>query len=120
MIYQPQLIVAAFDFAAPGANTGIINAVNSSAHAPRFNSYMDVYAALTVASTINVTCTDGTDTHKWGLNESLSLQSKDLYRFKVMTPARDQAGSQLTFDIEIESDGVVEALFIYSVRHGMP
>jgi len=103
-----------FNVSAPGANAGITGGMKFSPQA----SVARVTVALTTSSVINVTCTDGTTTHKWGLNESGALNAADLYTFTFAVRANATGlagGADLTYDIEVETDSVIEVLFIEEV-----
>ena len=53
---------------------------------------------------INLSATDGSTTHVWGLNASAALQAADLYDFEFGT---DPA---LAYNVQVETDGVIEQL----------
>lgn len=118
MSRRPTVRAAIFDLADPGANTGIIAAALGAGITPGADgAYFDVFVALEVGSDLVVTCTDGTDTHKWDLNEDLALGAADLFRFKIMAPKTDHAGSALTYDFEAKTTGgKIEALFVYELH----
>jgi len=89
-----------YNLPAPGANTGISGGV-----VPK-EGRLRITVALSTSSVVNVTATDGTTTHKWGLSLSAALQAGDLYswEFDVM--------GELTYDVEVETDSVIECLTI--------
>jgi len=90
-----------FNGSAPGSNTDIL----ATAITPRQGSVRArIAAALTTGSVLNITATDGTTTHVWGLNASAALQAADLYSFEFGT---DPA---LSYNVQVETDGVVEQL----------
>ena len=90
-----------FNGSAPGANTDIL----SSAISPKAGCVKArLTVALTTGSVLNVTATDGTTTHVWGLNASAALQAADLYDFEFGT---DPA---LSYNVQVETDGVIEQL----------
>lgn len=109
----------AFNQSAPGADTAIISGgltFSESAAACR------VTVALTTSSVFNVTCTDGSTTHKWGLNASAALNAADLYTFTFAVAASDDGtsgGTALTWNFEVESDGVIEYLAVDEVKGGV-
>jgi hypothetical protein len=73
--------------------------------------------ALTTSSVVNVTCTDGSTTHKWGLNASAALNAADLYTFTFAIPKSDAGETlTLTYNIEVETDGVIETLTLTEVN----
>ncbi len=103
-----------FNVSAPGANTGITGGINFSPQA----SVCRVTVALTTSSVLNVTCTDGSTTHKWGLNASDALNAADLYTFSFAVRASATGlagGAALTYDFEVETDGVIEQLLVDEV-----
>lgn len=103
-----------YNVSAPGANTGITGGITFSPQA----SVCRVTVALTTSSVFNVTCTDGSTPHKWGLNESGALNAADLYTFTFAVRANAtglDGGSDLTYDFEVETDGVIECLFVEEV-----
>lgn len=108
-----------FNGSAPGANTGIVSGgmtFSESAGAAR------VTIALTTSSVVNVTCTDGSTTHKWGLNASGALNTGDLYTFSFGVSASDDGtsdGTGLTYNLEVETDGVIEILLVDEIKGGV-
>ena len=103
-------LYSGFNISAPGANTGIVNAETSSALNVR-DGRLRITIALTTSSVVNVTCTDGSTTHKWGLNSSSALNAADLYSFELGC-SRLSGATLLSWDVEIETDGVIELLVI--------
>ena len=90
-----------FNGAAPGVDTDIF----SSDLTPTQGSLRArVTVALTTSSVLNVTATDGTTTHTWGLNASAALQAADLYDFTFGTDP------DLAYNVQVETDGVIEQL----------
>ena len=90
-----------FNGSAPGTDTDIF----SSDLTPKGGSVRArVTVALTTSSVVNVSATDGTTTHTWGLNASAALNAADLYEFEFGT---DPA---LSYNVQVETDGVIEQL----------
>jgi len=91
-----------YDLAAPGADTDIFTAVT-----PKDGVYAwRVTVALTTSSVFNVSATDGTTPHVWGLNASGALNAADLYSFEhAVSP-------DITYSYQVETDSVVEALIV--------
>jgi len=90
-----------FNGGAPGTDTDIF----SSDITPKQGSVRArVTVALTTSSVVNVSATDGTTTHTWGLNASAALNAADLYEFQFGT---DPA---LAYNVQVETDGVIEQL----------
>ena len=104
-----------FNISAPGANTDIISGgIKFSPQA----AVCRVTVALTTSSVFNVECTDGSTTHVWGLNESGALNAGDLYTFTFAVRANAtglDGGSDLTYNFQVETDGVIECLFVEEV-----
>lgn len=104
-----------FNISAPGANTGIItNGVKFTESA----GVCRVAVALTTSSVFNVTCYDGTTTHKWGMQQSAPLNAGDMYVFYFPVAAYDtglNTGNALTYNFEVETDGVIEHLIVDEV-----
>ena len=91
-----------YDLAAPGANTDIFTAVT-----PKDGVYAwRVTVALTTSSVFNVSATDGTTPHIWGLNASAALNAADLYSFE------HSVSPGVSYSYQIETDGVVEYLAV--------
>jgi len=91
-----------YDLAAPGSDTDIFTALE-----PRGGGYAwRVTVALTVASVFNVSATDGTTPHIWGLNASAALNAADLYSFE------HSVSPGVSYSYQIETDGVVEYLAV--------
>lgn len=97
-----------FNGSAPGANTDIL----SAAITPQRECAFRVTVALTTASVFNVTCTDGNTTHAWGLNSSTALQAADLYAFTFA------AAPSLSYNFQVETDGVIEVLIVEEIQDG--
>lgn len=98
--------------APPGANVAIIGTsvqtaggISPSVDGTAFR----VTTALTTASVLNVTATDGTSTGTWGLNSSTALQAGDLYTFVFATD------EDLRYDFQVESDGTIEFLGVEEI-----
>jgi hypothetical protein len=106
------IVFTAHDQAAPGANTGIINAANSAPLTPPAGTTgLDVAVALGTSSVFNVTEKVGADTNKYGLQESATLTAGDLYAWRV-EPVRPDA----LYDFEVETDGIISSLVVHAVR----
>ena len=101
-----------FNGPAPGANTNIQSGAADLDIVGVSGRTIRVTVALTVSSVLNLEATDGTTTHVWGLNASSALNAADVYVFDV--PAYDG----LTYNFQVESDGVIEFLMVETVRSG--
>lgn len=101
-----KVVTTIYNGSAPGANTGIINAIDGAAVSPERRALWRVTVALTTSSVFNVTATDGTTPHKWGLNASSALNAADLYTFTF------GVDPNLTYDFEVETDSVIEQLLV--------
>lgn len=101
-----------YNITAPGADAEILSTgLKFDAKAPACR----LTIALTVSSVLNVTVTDGSTEHKWGLNESVALNAGDLYSF--FFPVMDNDSSNdLTYNFEVESDGVIEQLIVDEIQ----
>jgi hypothetical protein len=103
-----------FNVSAPGADTGITSGVKFTPSA----SVCRITIALTTSSVVNITCTDGSTTHKWGLNASAALNAADLYTFTFAVRANATGlagGLDLTYDVEVETDSIIEILLLDEV-----
>ena len=90
-----------FNGSAPGTDTDIF----SSDLTPLQGSVRArITVALTTSSVINISATDGSTTHIWGLNASAALQAADLYNFEFGTDP------SLAYNVQVETDGVIEQL----------
>jgi len=108
-------VVSIFNGSAPGANTAILATGLRPSHTA---SAYRITVALTTSSVLNVTCTDGTTPHKWGLNASAALNAADLYTFTFAVRSTDDGlstGTNLTYNFEVETDSVIECLFVEEV-----
>lgn len=103
MALKKRSLFADYNISAPGANTGITGGFTVGSN----TSAIRITIAATTSSVVNLTATDGTTAHKWGLDESNAVQAADLYTFPVIN---GQLG--LTYDVEVETDGVIEVLNI--------
>jgi len=107
----------AYNQAAPGANLEIMTA--GVVFSPKA-SLCRVTVALTTASVFNVTVTDGTTEHKWGLNASGALQAGDIYVLTFGVSSTNDGDSlglgtgnkALTYNFEVETDSVIEQLLV--------
>ena len=90
-----------FNGSAPGANTDIFASdISPTAGSVRAR----ITLALTAGSVFNITATDGSTTHVWGLDASATLQAADIYSYEFATdPALD-------YNCQVETDGVIEQL----------
>lgn len=101
-----------YNIAAPGVSTNII----TTSITPARGVYaLRVTVALTVSSVFNVAATDGTTAHAWGLNASAALNAADLYSFEFSVHA-DPDSSSVTYNFQVESDGVVECLLVDQLK----
>ncbi len=104
-----------FNISAPGANTNIISGgITFSPSA----SVCRVTVALTTSSVFNVECSDGSATHVWGLNASGALNAADLYTFSFAVRKNStglEGGADLTYNFQVETDGVIELLLVEEV-----
>lgn len=111
-------LATVFNGSAPGADTAILSSgIQFGPNA----SMARVTVALTTGSVFNVTCTDGTTPHKWGLNESDALNAGDLYVFTFgvrSTTDNEGGGDSLTYNFEVETSGVIELLLVEEVQGG--
>ena len=97
-----------YNLAAPGSNTNIFTAIG-----PKAGSYnWRVCVALTTSSVFNISATNGTTGHIFGLNASAALNAADIYCFEH---AVDQAN---TYSYQIETDGIVEMLTVDELVSG--
>lgn len=105
-------IATVFNGSAPGANAGILGtAIRPGENASAFR----VSVALTTSSVFNVTCYDGSTTHKWGLNESGALNAADLYTFTFGVRNTKDGTTSLVYNFEVETDGVIEYLVVEEI-----
>ena len=98
-----------YNVAAPGPNTAICGGIKFGPNASA--------CRVTV-----VTCTDGTTPHKWGLNGVTALTAGDLFTFVFAVRSTDDGldtGTDLTYDFEVETDGVIEILLVDEVTGGV-
>lgn len=108
-----------FNTTAPGANTDILSTAISVVE----GSALRVTVALTTGSVFNVTCTDGTTTHTWGLNSSAALTAGDVFTFTIgANPTESNSGSTntLSYNFQVETDGVIEYLSVQEAQLGTP
>lgn len=93
---------AGFNITAPGVDTNVPNVGVKPGPA----ALLRITIALTTSSVVNLSVTDGSTTHVWGLNSSTALNAADLYVFEL------GAMHGLTYDVQVETDGVIEILLI--------
>ena len=98
-----------FNGAAPGANTDMLAADLTPGRRGAFR----ITVAVTTASVFNVSATDGTTTHVWGLNGSVALQAGDVYTFTI------GCDPSLSYNFQVETDGVIEVLVVDEIRGGV-
>ena len=76
---------------------------------------------LAVSSVVNVTCTDGTTPFTWGLRGSKIPAGKvKTFMFGVRA-SKDgtNTGDALTYDFEVETDGIIQQLLVEEVLGGV-
>ena len=104
-----------FNLAAPGADTNIFTAI-----VPRDNSGIwRISIALTVSSTLNLSVTDGTTTHILALNGNVPLTAASMFNFSIGVTRQDQSNNNLSYSLQIGTDGVVEFLIIDELTSGV-
>ena len=111
--------VAKFNLSAPGANTAIFTAISPVDQ----NAYWRIQIALTTSSVVNITVTDGTTTHKFGLNDDVAITAATPFTQDVRVPRyidseNASTTSLLSYSLELETDGVVELLTV-DERYGI-
>ncbi len=101
--------------AAPGINTNILSTgvqVSPSASAIR------VTVVLATSSVFNFTVTDGTTAYTVGLNASAALNAGDAYTFVFGArryKSQPNGSVELTYNFQVETDGVINLLFVEEV-----
>ena len=112
---MPRVTRLGFKYAgtAPGANTNIFTTglkVSEGCAALR------VTVCLTTASVFNIyTDSDGGTDYTCGLNSSSALQAGDVYTFTFGALAYDAAGNRLSYNFQVETDGVIRFLIVDEV-----
>lgn len=102
----------AYNQGAPGANTAIVSGgftVSDKCAKIR------VTVALTTESVLNLTATDGSTAHKWGLNASTALTAGNIFTFEHAVIDSDGTNT-ITYNLEVETDGVVEMLVVDEIQ----
>lgn len=114
--------VQTFNGSAPGANTAVFTAIECG---DKFSDstrpvYYRIGIAVSTSTVVNAVYTDGTTTHKIGLNESGALNAADLYIFDVpaIVDNSDDGGTTFSFTLEYETDSVTEILTVDEI-HGV-
>ena|SRR3990167_2269979 len=98
-----------YALAAPGVNTNML----ATGVVPKATgSAFRVTVSLTTASVFNVHMTDGTTAYVIGLNASVALQAGDLYTFTF------SADPLLTYNFQVETDGVIRTLIVDEIVGG--
>lgn len=104
------------DIAAPGANAGII----SGGFTPTVGSAIRVTVSLATASVFNVTVTpSGGAKRTHGLNSSVALAANDLYSFTFGASPADADGTALSYNFEVETDGIIRYLVVEEAQLGV-
>lgn len=104
------------DIAAPGANTGITGGIT-----PTVGCAIRVTVSLATSSVFNVTVTpDGGTKRTHGLNTSAPLNANDLYSFVFGAAIADASGAALSYDFEVETDGIIRYLVVEEAQVGAP
>lgn len=109
--------------AAPGANTNIIPTSHQIASVAgirfsRRSSRCRVFVSLTTGSVFNYTVTNGTTAYTIGLNASAALNAGDSYEWEFSVGATDdgtETGNALTYNFQVETDGVIRQLIVTEV-----
>lgn len=108
-------LATVYALAAPGANTNILSSgvqVSPSASAIR------VTVVLAVSSVFNFTVTDGSTAYTVGLNASAALNAGDCYTFVFGARrfnSQPNGSVELTYNFQVETDGVIRMLFVEEV-----
>jgi|6_EtaG_2_1085325.scaffolds.fasta_scaffold04341_6 hypothetical protein len=113
MADKTRFVYAGYSLSAPGASTDIFTKKAPGAAARAWR----ITIALTVSSVLNMTATDGSTAHAWGLNASLPLEAADLYVFEVPVKGTmdDSSNASVTYSLQVETDGVIEVLLIEEI-----
>lgn len=111
-------LATVYNGSAPGANTNILaTGVKVSGHA----SAIRLTVVLATSSVFNYTVTDGTTAFTVGLNSSAALNAGDAYTFTFdarrykSQPYTDGTTAELTYNFQVETDGVIRQLFVTEV-----
>ena len=107
-------LVTQYALAAPGANTNMLATsfkVSESASAIR------ITVCLTTGSVFNKYVTDGSTAYVCGLNGSTALNAGDEYTFTtgVRRYSSQSNTTELSYNFQVETDGVVRFLFVDEV-----
>lgn len=104
---------------APGVNTNILA---TGIVPPKDVGAFRITVALAAASVFNVRVTDGTTAYTQGLKESAALNAGDLYTFTMgvsRTSDGSEDGTTLTYNFQVETDGVIQTLIVDGVVGGV-
>lgn len=105
-----------FNGPAPGIDTDILSSnVNL-----KEDGALRISIALTTASIVNLMVDDGTTTHALGLNASVELSAGDLFSFSVAATKLDSTGTVLNYNLQVETDSVIEYLIVQEAQLGTP
>lgn len=97
--------------AAPGANTSVF-ATSLTPHATA--SALRIGVSLATTSVFNMYVTDGTTAYTQGLNGSVALAAGDFY---CLGPIPCSSG--LTYNFRVETDSVIQTLYVDEIRNGV-
>ena len=111
-------LVTGFNLSAPGANTNILaTSIKVSPHAVALR----ITVCLATASVFNVMVSDGTTTFALGQEKSTALNAGDSYTFTLGArrykshPYVEGTTTELTYNFQVETDGVIRILFVEEV-----
>lgn len=108
---------AIFNLAAPGANTDILG----TAITPTVDCEFVITASLSTGSKVDVTITDGTDTHVITLNGNTALTANVMTRmtFPAVALERNSGnGNTLQYNFQLQTDSVVEYFVVQERQKG--
>lgn len=100
--------------AAPGANTGIVNAYRGSAITPKYaRSKLSISIVLATASIVNLSKTTSGTEVLIEMNGNSAIPALQMYWYEF------PISNASTYDVEVETDGIIRQLFIQETPYGM-
>lgn len=103
-------LASEWNLPAPGANANILTAGLQLRAAARNVAVLRIQINLAVASKIKIVETDGTTTFASELLGGTTLNANQPYALAYEARAQTKAGKRLTYNFQVETDGVIQHL----------
>ena len=110
-------VATKFNVSAPGANTDFLTDFTPGTAV----SALRITICLSTSSVLNLCVTNGTTEHKMALNSGTPLVANAVYTFTCgvrRTQDGTEDGTQLTYNLQVATDSVIEYVMVEGVSGG--